>query len=310
MFYLFLIIQVILKELFGQLLDRLSRADVSYGQGTEVAEDDVVLLLMAVLDVDFDTLNTLSQQPVTASQSDRALALLDQRITQQRPMAYVVGFSVFAGLRFYVDERVLIPRSPFAELIDIGFRPFVNMSQVNAALDLCTGSGCIGLALAYYYPHTQVDLADISPAALAVADRNRQQLQLQERCRLIESDLWQQIDGSYDVIVSNPPYVGAQEYDSLPDGFGHEPRQALVSPADGLLLPMKILAGAAKYLQSGGFLFLEVGHSEAALQAALPDVPLHWLDFEFGGQGICVFSRQDLIKYHDYFAEFIDRHVA
>jgi len=296
--------------LFNQLVDKLNAAEVNYGQGTELAEDDVVLLLMAVLDVDFETLNNLGQQTVSKKHQIQAHRLMDQRIEQQQPMSYVVGFSLFAGLRFKVDERVLIPRSPFAELIDRGFQPYVKMDAVDQALDLCTGSGCIGLAMAHYNPHCHVDLADLSSAALAVAKQNCQELQLQDRCRLIKSDLWQQIDRRYHLIVSNPPYVSADEHSDLPQEFSHEPTMALVSPADGLLLPIKILASAADYLVEHGALFLEVGYNDEQLQTALPDVPFEWIEFNYGGQGICVFNRQDLIKYQPYFQAYIEAHVT
>jgi len=299
-----------LTVLFNQLVDKLAAAEVSYGQGTELAEDDVVLLLMSVLDVDFETLNQMAEHVVSEAHQKKAHQLMDQRIQQQRPMSYVVGFSLFAGLRFQVDERVLIPRSPFAELIDRGFQPHVDMVQVNQVLDLCTGSGCIGLAVAHYYPHCQIDLADLSADALAVAAQNRKDLKLSNRSRLIESDLWRNINQKYDLIISNPPYVSDDEHSDLPQEFSHEPAMALVSPGEGLLLPIKILASAADYLHESGTLFLEVGYNDGALQAALPAVVFEWLEFDYGGQGICVFNRQDLIKYQPYFQAFIETHVA
>ncbi|MCX7546042.1 50S ribosomal protein L3 N(5)-glutamine methyltransferase [Marinicella gelatinilytica] len=299
-----------LTQLFNQLLTKLSSADVHYGQGNATAEDDVILLLMAVLNVDFETLNQMADRAISASLQAQALDLMVKRIELQRPMAYIVGFSIFAGLKFHVDERVLIPRSPFAELIDKGFHPHMNIQEVDQVLDLCTGSGCIGLALAHYYPHTRVDLADLSAAALAVAEQNRQHLGLTDRCRLIESDLWQNIDQKYDLIISNPPYVSADEHGDLPAEFSHEPAMALVSPMNGLLLPIEILAKAANYLNSAGFLFLEVGYSDMSLQSMLPDVPFEWLEFDYGGQGICVFNRQDLIKYQPYFVAVLESHVA
>lgn len=297
-------------QLFKQLIEQLNQAEVDYGQSGSTAEDDVVLLLMTVLAMDFDTLNRAANQVITEQQQRQARALVQRRIVAREPMAYVVGRAYFAGLAFQVDERVLIPRSPFAELIDIGFQPHVRMSEVHRVLDLCTGSGCIGLAIGHYYPHCRVDLADISAAALQVAAANCKHLNLSSRCRLIESDLWQNITTRYDLIVSNPPYVGAQEYRQLPPEFSHEPSMALVSALDGLLIPVKILAGAAEYLAEEGSLFLEVGYSDAALTAALPEVPFHWLSFTQGGQGICVFTRHDLIKYQPYFTDFLERHVA
>ncbi|KAA3650826.1 MAG: 50S ribosomal protein L3 N(5)-glutamine methyltransferase [Proteobacteria bacterium] len=299
-----------LSELFKQLLRKLSQADVYFGQGTVSAEDDVVLLLMAVLVVDFETLNTMAHHPVSKKQQAQAHELMAKRIQLKRPMSYLVGFALFAGLTFAVDERVLIPRSPFAELIDRGFRPYLDMTQVNQVLDLCTGSGCIGLAIAHYYQHSHVDLADISSEALQVAASNTRQLNLSSRCTLIESDLWQNIEGTYDLIVTNPPYVGDDEHADLPVEFSHEPDMALVSPLNGLLLPIKILAAAAQYLNTDGYLFLEVGYSDSSLQSALPEVPFQWLEFNHGGQGICVFNRQDLIKYQPYFKAFIALHVS
>lgn len=299
-----------LMDLFNQLVEKLSAAELSYGQSTEGPEDDVILLLMAVMDVDFETLNTMADQPVSVARQQQAHALIEQRIRQQRPMCYVVGFALFAGLKFTVDERVLIPRSPFAELIDRGFQPHVDMGRVNRVLDLCTGSGCMGLAVAHYYPHCQVDLADLSADALAVAAQNQDDLELNDRCRLIQSDLWQHIHEHYDLIISNPPYVSDDEHRALPTEFSHEPTMALVSPGAGLTLPIKILAGTADYLTDQGVLFLEVGYSDDALQSALPDVPIEWLEFDYGGQGICVFQRRDLIKYQPYFQAFIKAHVA
>ncbi|GAA4822393.1 50S ribosomal protein L3 glutamine methyltransferase [Marinicella pacifica] len=299
-----------LMDLFNQLVEKLSAAELSYGQSTEGPEDDVILLLMAVMDVDFETLNTLADQLVSVARQQQAHAMIEQRIRQQRPMCYVVGFALFAGLKFTVDERVLIPRSPFAELIDRGFQPHVDMGRVNRVLDLCTGSGCMGLAVAHYYPHCQVDLADVSADALAVAVKNRENLQLKDRTRCIQSDLWQHIHDRYDVIISNPPYVSDAEHRALPTEFSHEPAMALISPGAGLTLPTKILLEAADYLTQQGVLFLEVGYSDDALQAALSEVPFEWLEFDHGGQGICVFNRQDLIKYQPYFVTVLESHVA
>jgi len=301
---------MLLKDLFTELTSQLSACEVYIGHGAALAEDEVVLLLMSVLAVDFDTLNSLSDATVTNEQVSRAQLLLKQRIETRKPMAYMIGFSVFAGLRFIVDERVLIPRSPFAELIDRSFAPHLNIHAIKNALDLCTGGGCIGLALAHYFPHLAVDLADISPAALAVAELNRLALDLANRTNLIESDVWSGINKKYDLIVTNPPYVSATEYQDLPKEFSHEPSLALISEAQGLLIPVKILAQAADYLTSEGFLFLEVGYSDHLLQTQFADIDFNWLDFEYGGQGICVFKRQDLLKYQALFKTFLESHVA
>lgn len=301
---------MLLKDLFSELTTQLSATEVFYGHGTARAEDEIILLMMAVLAVDFDTLNTLTDESISNDQVSQAQQLLRQRIETRKPMAYVIGFSVFAGLRFSVDERVLIPRSPFAELIDRSFAPHLNIANIHQALDLCTGGGCIGLALGHYFPHLQVDLADISTSALAVAQINRVALDLTQRTNLIESDVWSGIRAKYDLIITNPPYVSDMEYQDLPKEFSHEPALALISEAEGLLIPVAILAQAADYLTAEGHLFLEVGYNDQHLQAQFAEVDFNWLSFDHGGQGICVFKRQDLLKYQALFKAFLESHVA
>ena len=306
------------KDLFQRLCEQLKASDVYHGHGVAAAEDEVLLLMMKVLEVDFDGLNQMTDEQVAESVTTAAEKLLSHRIATQKPMAYVLGFSVFAGLEFKVDERALVPRSPFVQLIDCGFAPWVDIYKVKNVLDLCTGSGCIGLALAHYFEHCQVDLSDLSEAALSLARENQLALQLTERTELIHSDLFQNTDKCYDLIVTNPPYVDEQEYQSLPQEFIHEPKMALVSERAGLEIPVSILAQAANHLTESGVLFLEVGFYDQALTAALPDVEFVWLDFSSDetegflgdGQGICVFSRADLIKFKAYFEEFLGTHVT
>lgn len=306
------------KDLFLKLCEQLHQSAVYFGHGVSTAEDEVLLLLMKVMAMDFDTLNTVSHKLVTEDQCHQAAAILEERINNKRPMAYVVGFSVFAGLTFKVDERALVPRSPFVQLIDAAFQPWVDMAEVRNVLDLCTGSGCIGLAMAHYFEHCHVDLSDLSEAALSLAAENQQALQLLNRTSLIHADLFQGNTKLYDLIVTNPPYVDEVEYQSLPEEFNHEPKMALVCERAGLAIPVTILSQAADYLTETGVIFLEVGFYDQALTAALPDVEFIWLDFFNDesdgflgdGQGICVFTRADLIKFSSHFKEFLKSDVS
>lgn len=302
------------KELFGRLTAKLAKSEVFFGHGAIDADDEVLLLLMAVFDVDFETLNGSGELAVDEVQLQRAEHLLQQRIEQRLPMAYLLGFSMFGGLRFVVNRDVLIPRSPFVELIDAAFAPWLKIDAVNRVLDLCTGSGCIGLAIAHYFQHCRVDLSDLSEAALNLAELNRQQLGLENRVRCLHSDLFAKIDAKYDLIVSNPPYIGAEEYQSLPQEYQYEPAMALLSDANGLAIPVRILAQAADYLTEQGWLFLELGYNDELLTERLPEVDFYWLDFAAenlqAGRGICVFRRQDLVKFKPYFEQFLKDHVA
>jgi len=305
---------VLLQDKFEQSVGFLSQHDVFYGHGVQLAEDEVVLLLMHVLQVDFDTLNQMSTQTLEAPQLEQIQQLLAQRVVEKIPMVYLVGFAVFAGLKFKVDERALIPRSPFVELIDTGFEPWMDFADPNRVMDLCTGSGCIGLAIAHYFTDCTVDLVDLSQTALQLAKENTEILGLTNRVQCIESDLFSAIDGQtnrcYDLIVANPPYVAEEEYQNLPSEYGHEPKMALVSALKGMEIPVKILLQAADYMADNGYLFLEVGYNDDVLSNSLPKVSFEWLQFNLGGQGICVFNRCDLLKYRAEFKEFLESHVA
>ncbi len=303
------------KELYIELVNHLAQAEVYIGHGTVDAEDEVLLLLMYVLEIDFDVLNRQVLLPVSNQQQALAKQLLEKRIKDNKPMAYVVGFSVFAGLEFVVDERVLVPRSPFVQLIDQAFQPWLDIEQTTRVLDLCTGSGCIGLAVAHYFEHLNVTLSDLSQEALIVAAINRDKLGLQYRTQLMTSDLFENITGQFDLIITNPPYVSEEEYQNLPDEFSHEPKMALVSDRKGLEIPVRILSEAANYLSDQGVLFLEVGFYDQKLDVVFPEVPFIWLDFDFSehelgdGQGICVFSRADLLEFKPHFDAFLN-HVS
>lgn len=304
----------LLHDIFEQSVDYLSQHDVFYGHGVELAEDEVVLLLMHVLQVDFETLNQRAKQQIGVKEVAQIQQLLAQRVSHKIPMVYLVGFAVFAGLKFKVDERVLIPRSPFVELIDSGFEPWVDLTVPTHVLDMCTGSGCIGLATAHYFSDCTVDLVDLSQAALQLAQQNSDALGLSHRTRCIESDLFTALDKKktteYGLIIANPPYVAEDEYQDLPSEYSHEPKMALVSAMKGLEIPIKILLQAPDYMTENGCLFLEVGYNDDLLTDSLPEVTFEWLDFNLGGQGICVFNRHDLLKYRAEFKQFLESHVA
>ena len=220
-------------------------------------------------------------------------SLLRRRIRERIPAVYLTGESFFAGLRMQVDQRALIPRSPLAELISHGFAPFVDMSRVRRVLDIGTGGGCIAVAVAHYFPHLRVDAVDISADALSLARHNRRLHGLTKRVRLVQSDVYSALPGRrYDMILANPPYVGAREMARLPAEYAHEPRLALASGRDGLDIVRRILAGADRHLRPGGVLIVEVGNSESAVRRAWPQLPFTWLEFERGGGGVFLLAAE------------------
>jgi len=226
------------------------------------------------------------------------LALIERRVRERTPVAYLTGEAWFAGLKFKSDARALVPRSPIAESILAGFSPWLDGLPVRRALDLCTGSGCIGIAMAVHNPDWQVDIADISPAALDLAGENIQFQNVDDRVRAIRSDLFAALDGEvYDLIVSNPPYVTEQEFAALPAEYAHEPALGLKAGSDGLDFALRILAEAPKHLSENGWLIVEVGESERALVALLPKLPLNWIEFEVGQMGVFAIERRDLVAH-------------
>ena len=218
--------------------------------------------------------------------------LVDARCQSRKPLAYLVGSARFAGLEFEVNDKVLVPRSPIAELIQDQYRPWLEPARVKLILDMCTGSGCIAVASAIYMPGTQIVAADISAQALAVARRNVGRHRLEQRVTLIKSDLFQSIPaGHYDLIVANPPYVPVSSLKELPAEYRAEPGLGLASGQDGLDAVLSILLDAPDFLGEDGVLVCEVGESEERLAAALPRVPFLWLEFEHGGSGVFVLMK-------------------
>lgn len=277
---------------------RLKRGGAFFGHGTDNARDEAIALVFHVMKLPHDSPVRVLQRRVTAAQRAQFDELLERRIQERVPLAYLTHESWFAGLPFYVDERVLIPRSAIAELIVTRFSPWIDARRVRAILDMGTGSGCIGMACAKAFPKARVDASDIDGAALEVADINRRRLRLTRRVRLVKSDHFAALSGaSYDIIVSNPPYVGEREMRSLPREYRHEPRHALASGREGLDSVATILRSAARHLRPLGLLVVEVGNTERALMRAYPDAPFVWLDFERGGGGVFLLTREQLISH-------------
>jgi len=271
------------------------RAGLAYGHGTDNALDDAAALVFHALDLDHAQAEAAYARQPDAAGVARVLALFDERIARRVPAAYLMGRMWFAGLEFEVDPRVIVPRSPFAELIHSGFAPWVDPRQVRRILDIGTGSGCIAIACAVAFPEAQVDAVDVSDDALAVARRNVAKHGVGERVRLLRGDVYEPLGAArYDLIVANPPYVSDEEMQALPAEYLHEPDLALRAGADGLDVVRRILAGARAHLAPGGALFVEVGDSDVRVQDAFAQLPLTWLEFEHGGGGVFMLRRADL----------------
>jgi ribosomal protein L3 glutamine methyltransferase len=283
---------------------RFLGAHLFYGHGMDNAFDEAKFLVYQSLNMPPDLESHWLDASVTDDESKRIGILFDDRITTRKPAAYLVGKTWFAGMNFIVNEHVLVPRSPFAELIARGFDGWINEDSCEHVLDMCTGSGCIGIAALQSLPNVVVDLVDISPAAIAVAKQNIALHGVEDRVTAIESDLFAQLAGKkYDLIMSNPPYVDAAEIAAMPKEFHHEPMLGLASGADGLTLTRKLLAQAADYLTEYGVLIVEVGASDEALIALYPELPFFWFDFERGGMGVFAINRSELVVFANELAE-------
>jgi ribosomal protein L3 glutamine methyltransferase len=274
---------------------RFAAAGLTFGHSYDNALDEATHLVLHALHMPHDLSPNYGQAKLVAEEKQRVLALIERRVTERKPVAYLTGEAWFAGLLFKVDERVLVPRSPIAELIQNGFSPWLDEIVVERALDLCTGSGCIGIAMASHNADWQVDVVDISPDALQLARANVQFQDVGQRVRVIESDLFAGLQGEvYDLIVSNPPYVTEQEFADLPPEYSHEPALGLKAGHDGLDFALRILAEAPQHLSEQGLLIVEVGESEHALAALLPRVPFIWIEFNVGQMGVFALWRSDL----------------
>ncbi len=283
---------------------RFNEYGLFFGHGTDNALDESLALVLHALQLNHQLPADYLDARVTADEAKRIMQLFQDRIERRVPAAYLVGEARFAGLDFYVDENVLVPRSPIAELIERSFAPWLDPEHVGSVLDLCTGSGCIGIACAYAFPNALVDLSDISPAALDVATRNIERHKLEGRVRALRADVYEGLDGErYDLVVSNPPYVSSAEMATLPAEYRHEPELGLEAGDEGMEVVARILAGAAGYLRPGGIMVVEVGSSAEFLMARYPDVPFLWLDFERGGDGVFLLTAEQLDEFGDSFEE-------
>lgn len=274
----------------------LAQAGVHFGHGTDNAWDEARMLVFGALCLPFDLPEVAWHSKLTPSEQNHIESLLTDRIESRRPTAYLLGKSWFAGYEFYVNEHVLVPRSPFAELIHKQLLPWSEGLSVHRLLDMCTGSGCIGIAAALEMPWLEVDLVDVSPQALEVARRNVLKFGLEDRVRVIESDLFAALQGEqYDVILSNPPYVSQQEMLLLPSEYNREPRLGLVSGEDGLDITRQLLAKGAEHLTQDGLMMVEVGNSWVFLEEAYPQIPFNWVELESGGHGIFAIYQDELL---------------
>jgi ribosomal protein L3 glutamine methyltransferase len=286
-------------ETVGEAIDRcarvMRRARVHFGHGTDNSRDEAAELVFFACGLTHALGSSAYSKRLTARRAARIDALLARRIGERIPLAYLTHRAFFAGLELYVDERVLVPRSPIAELVLHRFQPWVDTHRVRRILDIGTGSGAIALACAVAFPKATVDGVDVSVPALRVARRNVRRLNLAKRVRMLRSDYFDAVDGCrYDIIVSNPPYVGRAEMRTLPREYGHEPRLGLASGADGLDAVRAIFAAARRHLSRDGILVVEVGNTENTLLHAFPRLPFVWPEIAMGGGGVFLLRAADL----------------
>lgn len=288
-----------IQDMLRWTVSRFNYANLYYGHGTDNAWDEAIQLIFPSLCLPLEIGQDIKEARLTRSEREMLVELVIRRVKDKTPVAYLTNKSWFAGLEFFVDERVLVPRSPIAELIEQQFQPWL-LSEPTRILDLCTGSGCIAIACSYAFPQAEVDAVDISRDALDVAEINIQNHGLEQQVFPIESDGFKGLEGQrYDLIVSNPPYVDAVDMDHLPDEYRHEPELGLASGNDGLDLTRQILAQAPEHLTEQGVLIVEVGNSQVHLEAQFPTVPFTWLEFSHGGHGVFAITREQLVAHAD-----------
>ncbi len=284
-----------LRDFLRYAVTCFERAEIFYGHGTNNSFDEAMFLLFDSLSLPYEHAQDLLDARLTEDESHLLLQRLSSRVNERIPTAYLVKQAWFAGIPFYVDERVLIPRSPIAELIEAQFAPWIEPSSVKRVCDMCAGSACIAIATALYMPGVVVDAVEYNDEAIEVANQNVQKHRVGGQVNVMQSDLFDRVNATYDIIVANPPYVDKIEMASLPPEYEHEPVDALASGDDGLVHTHKLLEQAPKHLNDDGILIVEVGASRVAMEAAYPNLALTWLDFQRGGDGVFLVTKEALL---------------
>ena len=285
-----------IRDWLRYAVSQFEASDIFYGHGTDNAYDEAVWLIMSALHLPMDTLNNFLDARLTTSERNKLASFIDQRITQHTPTAYLLKEAWLQGLKFYVDERVLIPRSFIAELLNTDLSPWIEFPEmIESAADICTGSGCLGVLLASVFPNAAVDVIDISQDAIDVANINIANYGLEAQVTAIKSDMFSALSGKkYDVIISNPPYVDAPSMAALPAEYQNEPQLALGSGIAGLDHTHTILREAANYLNDDGILIVEIGHNRDALEDAYPNIIFNWLDVSSGTEFVFLLTKSQL----------------
>lgn len=280
-------------------VSRFEESEIFFGHGTDNAYDEAAWLILSALHLPHDTLDNFMDARLTEPERKHLAHLVERRIVDRTPTAYLVREAWLRGFKFYVDERVIVPRSFIAELLENGLMPWVEFPEmVESAADICTGSGCLGILLTHAFPNAAVDVIDISPDAIDVANINIEKYGLQEQITAIQSDMFTALKGKrYDVIISNPPYVDAPSMAQLPEEYRNEPQLALGSGEAGLDHTHTLLHDAANYLNDGGILVVEIGHNRDALLEAYPDVPFTWLEVDSGNEFVFLLTKAQLERY-------------
>lgn len=285
-----------IRDLLRFAVSQFNKAGLHFGHGSATAYDEAAYLILKTLYLPLDQLDPFLDARVTEAECKQVLEIIERRVKDRIPAAYLTHEAWLGEFSFYVDERVIIPRSFIAELLQTQLSPWImDPDRITTVLDLCTGSGCLAILLAHAFENAYIDAADISPQALAVAHKNVQDYGLQERIGLIESDLFSALQGKrYDLIISNPPYVNAESMAQLPQEYRHEPDNALASGEDGLDATRQILRQAARHLTDDGILVVEIGHNRDALEQAFPRLPFTWLETSAGDGFVFLLQKDQL----------------
>lgn len=285
-----------IRDILRFAVSRFNNAELFFGHGSDNAHDEAAYLILHTLNLPLDTLDPYLDAKLLQTEKEEVLALIERRVTERLPVAYLTNQAWQGDFDFYVDERVIVPRSFIYELLGDSLTPWIEYPElVNRALDLCTGSACLAIQMAHHYPAAEIDAVDLSLDALEVAAINVEEYGLEDRISLIHTDLFEGLEGTYDLIVSNPPYVDAESVDALPDEYLHEPELALGSGQDGLDATREIILQAAKFLNPKGVLLVEIGHNRDVLEAAYPELPFTWLETSGGDGFVFLLTREQLL---------------